>query len=131
MLCEKEDNGVTAIDHISQTMTYEDMLSWSLFYSSLFEMHKTPMIDVIDPDGLVRSQALTTLNKSLRITLNGADTQRTLAEEFISKNDRDSVQHIAFASDDLIKTIKHLKKEGLKHYLLYLSIMRIWQQDAH
>lgn len=66
-------------------MTYEDMLSWSLFYSTLFEMHKTPMIDVIDPDGLVRSQALTTLNKSLRITLNGADTQRTLTDTFIAE----------------------------------------------
>lgn len=113
-LCDKADNGITAIDHIAQTMTYEDMLSWSLFYSSLFEMHKTPMIDVIDPDGLVRSQALATANKSLRITLNGADTQRTLAGEFISKNADGSVQHIAFASDDLINTIKRLKKGGFE-----------------
>ena len=113
-LCDKADNGITAIDHIAQTMTYEDMLSWSLFYSSLFEMHKTPMIDVIDPDGLVRSQALATANKSLRITLNGADTQRTLAGEFISKNADGSVQHIAFASEDLIRTIKRLKKNGFE-----------------
>ena len=113
-LCAKEDNGIAAIDHIAQTMTYEDMLSWSLFYSSLFEMHKTPMIDVIDPDGLVRSQALATANKSLRITLNGADTQRTLAGEFMSKNEDGSVQHIAFASKDLIGTIKRLKKNGFE-----------------
>lgn len=113
-LCEKEDNGITVIDHIAQTMTYEDMLSWSLFYSSLFEMHKTPMIDVIDPDGLVRSQALATPNKSLRVTLNGADTQRTLAGEFISNKDNDSVQHIAFASDDLIGTIRRLKEGGFE-----------------
>ena len=113
-LCDKADNGIIAIDHIAQTMTYEDMLSWSLFYSSLFELHKTPMIDVIDPDGLIRSQALATANKSLRITLNGADTQRTLAGEFISKNAVGAVQHIAFASEDLIKTIKRLKKSGFE-----------------
>ncbi|MEE3071512.1 MAG: TIM barrel protein, partial [Pseudomonadota bacterium] len=71
--------GVTRVDHIAQTMTYDEMLSWSLFYTSLFEMEKSSMVDVIDPDGLVRSQALQAGDGDFRITLNGAETHRTLA----------------------------------------------------
>ncbi|HMB75351.1 MAG TPA: TIM barrel protein, partial [Kiloniellaceae bacterium] len=71
------DGGLTKIDHIAQTMLYEEMLSWSLFYLSLFEMEKAHMLDVIDPDGVVRSQALASKDGSFRITLNGTRTHRT------------------------------------------------------
>ena len=98
--------GLTHIDHIALTMSYNEMLSWSLFYSSLFTMQKTPMVDVIDPDGLVRSQALATPDGRFRITLNGAETHRTLAGNFLAGSFGASVQHIAFASADIFST-KH------------------------
>src|SRR5690242_1587903 len=37
------------VDHISQSMHYEDMLSWLLFYSSLLDVRKTPQLDITDP----------------------------------------------------------------------------------
>ncbi|MGD7552070.1 hypothetical protein ACQCP0_25865, partial [Ralstonia pseudosolanacearum] len=49
--------GLTRIDHIGQTMAYDEMLSWSLYYTTLFQAHKSPIVDVIDPGGVVRSQA--------------------------------------------------------------------------
>ncbi len=36
--------GLTRIDHMAQTMSYDDMLSWSLFYTTLFDMRKSPMV---------------------------------------------------------------------------------------
>jgi 4-hydroxyphenylpyruvate dioxygenase len=50
--------GLLAIDHIAQTMNYEEMLTWVLFYTSIFRTRKTPMVDVVDPGGLVRSQVI-------------------------------------------------------------------------
>src|SRR5690606_30331510 len=52
------DMGVTHIDHIGQTMNYEELLTWLLFYTTLFDTRKTPMLDVVDPAGLVRSQVI-------------------------------------------------------------------------
>jgi 4-hydroxyphenylpyruvate dioxygenase len=43
--------GPTVIDHISQTMQYEEMLSWLLFYTSILRLEKTPQVDVTDPGG--------------------------------------------------------------------------------
>lgn len=106
--------GLTHIDHVAQTMSYEDMLSWSLFYTTLFDMTKAPMVDVIDPDGLVRSQAVEATNGSVRVTLNGADSHRTLAGSFLSDSFGASVQHIAFATQDIFETLKHVTAKGFK-----------------
>ena len=50
--------GLIAIDHVSQSMHYEEMLTWLLFYKSLLDLMKLPEQDVADPGGLVKSQVL-------------------------------------------------------------------------
>ena len=104
--------GLRRIDHIAQTMTYADMLSWSLFYTALLDMRALPMVDVIDPDGLVRSQAVTSPDGGLRLTLNGAEGHRTLAGKFLRDTFGAPVQHLAFATDDLIATADRLQARG-------------------
>ena len=106
--------GLRSIDHLAQTMSYDEMLSWSLFYTSLFSMGKSPMFDVVDPDGLVRSQALEIKDGSFRITLNGAETHRTMAGNFLADSFGASVQHIALATDDIFATRDAMAERGFK-----------------
>ena len=106
--------GLRNIDHLAQTMSYDDMLSWSLFYTSLFEMKKSPMVDVFDPDGLVRSQVVETADGSLRVTLNGADTHRTLAGSFLAESFGASVQHLALACEDIFTTLEKMIEHGFE-----------------
>jgi len=104
--------GLTRVDHIGQTMRYEEMLSWTLFYTSIFEAVKSPMVDVVDPDGLVRSQAVS--SGGLRVTLNGAETRRTLAGRFIEESFGSSVQHVALATDDIFASAAALAERGFQ-----------------
>ncbi|MCE0504975.1 sugar phosphate isomerase/epimerase and 4-hydroxyphenylpyruvate domain-containing protein [Roseivivax sp. GX 12232] len=106
--------GITGIDHLAQTMSYEEMLSWTLFYTTLFDMAKTPMVDVIDPDGLVRSQAIESAGGALRVTLNGAATHRTLAGSFLAESFGGSVQHVALATEDIFATAEALAGRGFE-----------------
>ncbi|MGR3379159.1 bifunctional sugar phosphate isomerase/epimerase/4-hydroxyphenylpyruvate dioxygenase family protein [Salipiger abyssi] len=106
--------GLMRVDHLAQTMSYEDMLSWTLFYTALFEMEKSPMVDVIDPDGLVRSQVVEAPDGALRITLNGAETHRTLAGRFLAENFGASVQHIALTTEDIFATAEALGRQGFE-----------------
>ncbi len=108
------DAGLSRIDHLAETMAYDQMLSWSLFYTSIFDMHKEAMNDVIDPDGLVRSQAISSKDKRTRITLNGADTHRTLAGKFLADTFGNAVQHVAFQSNDIFKSAQDMKHRGFK-----------------
>ncbi|MCT8973992.1 bifunctional sugar phosphate isomerase/epimerase/4-hydroxyphenylpyruvate dioxygenase family protein [Microbaculum marinisediminis] len=106
------DAGLVSVDHVAQTMNYEEMLTWLLFYTSIFRTRKLPMVDVIDPAGLVRSQVIESDDGTLRLTLNGAENRRTLAGRFIAESFGSSVQHLAFATRDIFKTAAALKDQG-------------------
>lgn len=108
------DAGLQRIDHLGQTMNYEEMLTWLLFYISIFRTRKTAMVDVIDPGGVVRSQAIETEDGALRLTLNGAENHRTLAGHFIAESFGASVQHLAFATGDIFATAAVLKANGFR-----------------
>lgn len=106
--------GLTRVDHIAQTMNYDEMLTWTLFYQSIFDVEKTPMVDVADPNGLVHSRAIQSADGKLRITMNGVETHRTFAGRFMADSFGSSVQHIAFATDDIVDTAGRLADLGFK-----------------
>ena len=111
---DRTDAGLIAIDHIAQTMNYEEMLTWVLFYTSIFQTRKTPVVDVVDPAGLVRSRVIESDDGALRITLNGAENRRTLAGHFIAESFGSSVQHIAFRTGDMFATAAALRRNGFE-----------------
>ncbi len=106
------DAGLLHIDHIAQTMNYEEMLSWTLFYTSIFKSTKSPMVDVADPAGLVHSQAISADHGNLHITLNGSETHRTFAGQFLADNFGAPVQHVAMATDDIFRAAATMKENG-------------------
>ncbi|MFB2603594.1 bifunctional sugar phosphate isomerase/epimerase/4-hydroxyphenylpyruvate dioxygenase family protein, partial [Rhizobium phaseoli] len=104
--------GLQAIDHMAQTMKYEELLTWLLFYTALVEAEKTPMIDIVDPSGIVRSQVVENEEGSLRITMNGAENRNTLAGRFIAETFGSGIQHLAFRTDDIFATAAALAANG-------------------
>ncbi len=103
---------LATIDHISQSMPYEDMLSWLLFYTGMLDLQRAPQVDVADPGGLVQSQAIGNADGSLRLIINGAAANRTLSARFLSEFFGSGVQHIAFACDDIFKTVARMRADG-------------------
>jgi len=106
--------GLTAVDHISQSMHYEEMLTWLLFYTSLIDLEKVPPQDVADPAGLVRSQVVESADGSLRIILNASQSQRTQSSRFLTEVFGSGVQHLAFATNDIFATVQRLIKNGVE-----------------
>lgn len=112
------DAGLTHIDHISQSMQYEEMLTWLLFYTSLFDGQKTPSQAVMDPGGVVQSQViesgLASADGGLRLVLNGSQSHRTLSARFITDFFGSGVQHIALRTTDIRKTVAHMRDHGVQ-----------------
>ena len=109
----KVDAGLTTVDHISQSMHYEEMLTWLLFYTSLLDVGKTVEQDVLDPGGLVKSQVVQSPDGSLRIVLNASQSSRTQSSRFLTEAFGSGVQHIAFATDDIFKSAAAFKANGV------------------
>jgi 4-hydroxyphenylpyruvate dioxygenase len=105
--------GLVRIDHVAQTMAYDEMLTWVLFYRSIFATAKSPMVDVLDPGGLVRSQVIENAAGTLRLTLNGADSSRTFAGQFVSGSFGSGIQHLAFATADIFATAEAVSRASL------------------
>jgi 4-hydroxyphenylpyruvate dioxygenase len=101
-----------AVDHISQSMPYDEMLSWLLFYTGILDLSRLPQQEIADPRGLVQSQALINTDQSLRFVLNGSAANRTLSARFISEFFGSGVQHIAFTCDDIFATVADMRRRG-------------------
>jgi 4-hydroxyphenylpyruvate dioxygenase len=106
--------GLTAVDHISQSMHYEEMLTWVLFYTSLLDLRKTAEQDVLDPGGLVKSQVVQSPDGALRIALNASQSARTQSSRFLTEALGSGVQHIALATDDMAATVARLEANGVE-----------------
>ena len=104
---------LAGIDHIAQTMRYDQMLSWTLFYTSVFNLQKSPIVDVVDPDGIIKSQVLSDGQGRLRFTLNGSDASNTRASQFLNDSPGANVQHIAFSVDDMFEIARNIEQAGL------------------
>jgi 4-hydroxyphenylpyruvate dioxygenase len=107
------DAGLTVVDHISQSMHYEEMLTWLLFYTSLFELSKLPEQDVLDPGGLVKSQVVQSDDGAVRIVLNASQSSLTQSSRFLSQAFGSGVQHIALATGDIFRTVEVLRANGI------------------
>ncbi|MGJ4944781.1 bifunctional sugar phosphate isomerase/epimerase/4-hydroxyphenylpyruvate dioxygenase family protein [Bradyrhizobium sp. HKCCYLS1011] len=103
---------LAAVDHISQSMPHEEMLSWLLFYTGILDLARMPQLEIADIRGLVHSQALINGDRSLRIILNGSQARRTLSARFIDEFFGSGVQHIAFACTDIFATVAELRAQG-------------------
>jgi 4-hydroxyphenylpyruvate dioxygenase len=108
------DAGLATVDHISQSMHYEEMLTWLLFYTSLLDLSKMPEQDVLDPGGLVKSLVVQSEDGALRLVLNASQSSRTQASRFLSELFGSGVQHIAFETHDMFKTVEQLEANGIK-----------------
>lgn len=101
-----------ALDHISQSMPYDEMLSWLLFYTGILDLKRLPQMEIADPAGLVQSQALISSGESLRVVLNGSSASRTLSARFIHEFFGSGVQHIAFSCKDIVSAVATMRARG-------------------
>jgi 4-hydroxyphenylpyruvate dioxygenase len=113
------------IDHISQSMRFEELLSWEQFYTALFDVQKSPQLEIADPLGLVKSEVLQNENGSLRLVLNASTATQTMSSRFLSEFFGAGVQHIAFTCQDIFKAVSAMRAAGAT----FLSIPNNYYDD--
>jgi 4-hydroxyphenylpyruvate dioxygenase len=104
---------LTLTDHLAQAMHSEEFLSWLLYYVALFDVTKTPQVEIADTLGLVQSQAVESRDRSLRIALNGSMAPQTLSARFLQHYMGAGVQHIAFRTADIMAAADAARANGL------------------
>ena len=102
------------VDYFAQTMRIEEFLSWQLYYTCLFEVAKTPTVEVADTFGLVQNQAIESPNATFRVLLNGSPPGDSLASRFVQGGKGAGVQHIALQTRDIVRAAQQASMLGLE-----------------
>ncbi|MFE1598398.1 bifunctional sugar phosphate isomerase/epimerase/4-hydroxyphenylpyruvate dioxygenase family protein [Methylobacterium sp. ID0610] len=105
--------GLVAVDHLTQSMRHEEMLTWLLFYTGLLAVVQQPVQNVVDPGGVVQSQAVEAPDGRLRLVLNASQSRQTLASRFLAEAFGGGVQHVALATTDIVATVAALRARGV------------------
>jgi len=122
---ESDSLSLQQIDHISQSMRFEEMLSWEQFYMALFDIQRATQLEIADPLGLVKSQVLQNGSGSLRLVLNASTATQTMSSRFLSEFFGAGVQHIAFTCHDIFKAASAMRVAGAT----FLSIPNNYYED--
>ncbi|MES2174271.1 MAG: TIM barrel protein [Pseudomonadota bacterium] len=100
------------IDHLAAVVHNDEFLSWQLYWRALFGLEARAAQDVIDPSGLVHSQALQSANGAFRVTINATDARETLSARFLDHGIGGGYQHVALNTDDIFATAQALRDGG-------------------
>ncbi len=108
----RNEAGLVRIDHLSYVLPATQLLSWQLFYRTVFGFAAEAENEIVDPHGMMISQAVLSPDRSIRLPLTVSQAQETQPGRFLSEF-RGGVQQIAFESNDIIATVDELLARGL------------------
>lgn len=108
----RDEAGLTRVDHLSYVLPATQMLGWQLFYHTAFGFEAEAEHEIVDPHGLMISQAVTSPEGSIRIPLTISQARDTLPGRFLSEY-QGGVQQIAFGSQDIFQSVDELQARGL------------------
>ncbi|AIY42347.1 4-hydroxyphenylpyruvate dioxygenase [Collimonas arenae] len=107
--------GLKTIDHLTHNVYRGRMAHWAAFYERLFNFREVRYFDIKGEYTGLTSKAMSAPDGKIRIPLNEESSKGSgQIEEFLMQFSGEGIQHIALATDDLVKTWDALKKMGTK-----------------
>jgi 4-hydroxyphenylpyruvate dioxygenase len=107
--------GLNFIDHLTHNVYRGRMAYWANFYEKLFNFREIRYFDIKGEYTGLTSKAMTAPDGKIRIPLNEESSKGAgQIEEFLMQFNGEGIQHVAFITDDLIKTWDALKGLGMR-----------------
>lgn len=107
--------GLKLIDHLTHNVYRGRMAYWAHFYETLFNFRELRYFDIKGEYTGLTSKAMTAPDGLIRIPLNEESSRGAgQIEEFLMQFNGEGIQHVAFITDDLIKTWDALKALGMR-----------------
>ena len=105
--------GLRGVDHLAMALPPDMVDTWMLFYRAVLGLEPHGRLETAEPYGLMRSRAVVSENRSLRITLNASEGRQSMIARSLSTFAGPGVHHIALASNDIFATVAALKAAGI------------------
>ncbi|MDP9459018.1 MAG: TIM barrel protein [Actinomycetota bacterium] len=99
--------GITGIDHVALTQPFDSFDEAGLFYRAVLGLDLAGVTEVAAPYGLIRTRAVTTGDRQVRLALSVSALRRGGWTPGVPEP-----QHVAFATDDIMATVRELHAAG-------------------
>lgn len=110
---EKNNVGLTLLDHLTHNVRQGQMRTWSGFYGDVFGFEEQKYFDIKGKATGLFSQAMIAPDRMIRIPLNESQDEQSQIEEFLRRYNGEGIQHIALHTDDIFETVEEMKRRGI------------------
>lgn len=116
---EGEDSCLVQIDHVACALRQNEIRLWESYFNSIFSSTTVVQFDERKRDGEKKIgmllKVLQSDNKQVNNVLVEPDHGvKSQVQLFIDQNYGAGIQHIAFASDNILKTVEVLRRNGVR-----------------
>ena len=109
----KSPVGLTLIDHLTHNVRRGQMNVWSSFYERLFGFREIRYFDIEGKQTGLLSRAMTSPCGKIRIPINESQDDKSQIEEYLKQYRGEGIQHIALATDDILRSVDALRSRGV------------------
>ncbi|HEU4959708.1 MAG TPA: 4-hydroxyphenylpyruvate dioxygenase [Sphingomonas sp.] len=106
--------GLHTLDHLTHNLQRGRMTYWADYYERIFNFRQIRYFDIEGQSTGLFSKAMTAPDDKIRIPLNESQDEHSQIEEFIKDYKGEGIQHLALATDDIFKTVDHLRANGIR-----------------
>ena len=106
--------GLHTLDHLTHNVNRGRMDFWAQFYERIFNFRQIRYFDIEGKQTALLSRAMTAPDDKIRIPLNESQDEYSQIAEYLKEYNGEGIQHLAFATDDIFKTVDALRANGVK-----------------
>ncbi len=108
------DKGFLAIDHLTNNVYQGTMETWSNFYKQVFGFTEVRYFDIRGAKTGLVSYALRSPCGEFCIPINEGTEAKSQINEYLDQYRGPGIQHLAFTTSDIIKSLESLKKTSIE-----------------
>lgn len=106
--------GLHTLDHLTHNVNRGRMNHWAGFYERIFNFREIRYFDIEGQQTGLLSRAMTAPDDKIRIPLNESQDDYSQIAEYLKEYKGEGIQHLAFATDDIFKTVDMLRANGVR-----------------
>ena len=122
-----EGFGLTVIDHLTNNVPKGEMQLWCEFYEKIFNFRETRYFDIKGKQTGLYSKVMRSPCNKIVIPINEPTGQKSQIQEYLDEYKGSGIQHIALLTNDIIKTVAQLRKQGID----FLDVPDTYYESVH
>lgn len=106
--------GFKYVDHMTNNVPKGEMSKWCNFYESIFNFKEVRFFDIKGQKTGLNSKVMRSPCQKIVIPINEPTEGKSQIQEYLDEYHGSGIQHVALATDDIIETVRQMRKQGIE-----------------